>query len=33
MEFSRVCEPLSFVRLVLLAGAYLIAARIVFREV
>lgn len=33
IEFSRACEPLSFVRLVLLAGAYLIAARIVFREV
>lgn len=33
MEFSRACEPLSFVRLVLLAGAYLIAARIVSKEV
>lgn len=33
IEFSRVCEPLSFVRLALLAGAYLIAARIVSKEV
>lgn len=33
IEFSQACEPLSFVRLVLLAGAYLIAARIVSKEV
>lgn len=32
IEFSRVCEPLSFVRLALLAGAYLIAARVVMKE-
>jgi hypothetical protein len=33
IEFSKACEPLSFVRLVLLAGAYLMAARIVSKEV
>lgn len=33
LEFTKVCEPLSFVRLVLLAGAYLMAARIVSKEV
>jgi len=33
MEFSKTCDSLAFVRLVMLAGAYLIAARIVFREV
>lgn len=33
MEFSKACDSLSWVRLVVLAGAYLFAARIVSREV
>lgn len=33
IEFSKTCDSLSWVRLVLLAGAYLFAARIVFKEV
>ena len=33
LEFSKTCDSLSWVRLVLLAGAYLFAARVVFREV
>lgn len=33
MEFSKVCDSISWVRLMVLAGAYLFAARIVSREV
>jgi hypothetical protein len=33
MEFAKACETISFVRLIMLAIAYLAAARIVFKEV
>lgn len=33
LEFSKTCDSLSWVRLLVLAGAYLFAARVVFREV
>lgn len=33
MEFSKVCDSISWVRLMVLAGAYLFAARIVYKEV
>ncbi|TFH76244.1 virulence factor TspB C-terminal domain-related protein [Pseudomonas kribbensis] len=33
LEFSKACDSISWVRLVLLAGAYLFAARIVSKEV
>lgn len=33
LEFSKTCDSMAWVRLVLLAGAYLFAARVVFREV
>lgn len=33
LEFSKTCDSLSWVRLFLLAGAYLFAARVVFKEV
>jgi hypothetical protein len=33
MEFSKVCDSISWVRLMVLAGAYLLAARIVYKEV
>lgn len=33
MEFSKVCDSISWVRLMVLAGAYLFAARIVSREI
>jgi hypothetical protein len=33
MEFSKTCDSISFVRMAILAMAYLFAARIVFKEV
>lgn len=33
LEFSKTCDSLGWVRLIVLAGAYLFAARVVFREV
>lgn len=33
MEFSKTCDSISFIRMALLAMAYLVAARIVFKEV
>lgn len=33
MEFSKTCESISWVKLLVLAGAYLFAARVVFREI
>jgi len=33
LEFSKTCDSLSWVRLVVLAGAYLFAARVVFKEI